>query len=95
MVPTLASCSLKEMTDVRIPGQTQWFQLYVNPDREIAKQLVQAAESRGCTALVITVDAPALGRREKDMRMKFIDDVDVKLDTKADRSQGNSQLYLY
>ena len=30
MIPTLASCSLEEMTSARIPNQSQWFQLYVN-----------------------------------------------------------------
>lgn len=30
MIPTLASCSLEEMTSARIPNQPQWFQLYVN-----------------------------------------------------------------
>lgn len=30
MIPTLASCSLNELTGARLPGQNQWFQLYVN-----------------------------------------------------------------
>lgn len=47
---------------------------YVNRDREITKRYVQHAEKRGVKALFITVDAPQLGRREKDMRMKFVDD---------------------
>jgi L-lactate dehydrogenase (cytochrome) len=46
----------------------------VNRDREITKKYVQHAEKRGVKALFITVDAPQLGRREKDMRMKFVDD---------------------
>ena len=47
------------------PNQTQWFQLYVNSDREITKKIVQHAEARGMKGLFITVDAPQLGRREK------------------------------
>lgn len=47
---------------------------YVNRDREITKRYVQHAEKRGVKALFITVDAPQLGRREKDMRMKAVDD---------------------
>ena len=46
----------------------------MNRDREITKKYVQHAEKRGVKALFITVDAPQLGRREKDMRMKFVDD---------------------
>lgn len=46
----------------------------MNRDREITKRYVQNAEKRGVKALFITVDAPQLGRREKDMRMKFVGD---------------------
>lgn len=89
MVPTLASYSLDEITGAAAPGQVQFFQLYVNKDREITKRLIQQAERRGCKAIFITVDAPQLGRREKDMRMKFKDDADVqKGDAGVDRSQG-------
>jgi 4-hydroxymandelate oxidase len=48
-----------------------WFQLYVYRDREITRDLVARAESAGCKALVLTVDAPLLGRRERDMRNRF------------------------
>lgn len=48
-------------------------QLYVNKDRTVTKRIVQHAEERGVKGLFITVDAPQLGRREKDMRMKFDD----------------------
>lgn len=89
MVPTLASYSLDEITAEAKPGQVQFFQLYVNKDREITKRLIEQAERRGCKAIFITVDAPQLGRREKDMRMKFKDDADVqKGDDGVDRSQG-------
>lgn len=91
MIPTLASCSFDEIVDAAVPEQTQWFQLYVNSDREVTKQLVQHAEKRGMKALWITVDAPQLGRREKDMRSKYTLDVaDVQGDEEEeiDRSQG-------
>ena len=70
MIPTLGSCSLEEIADSSAPGQTNWFQLYVNPDRRRTEQLVRSAEARGCKALFVTVDAPQLGRRERDMRFK-------------------------
>ncbi|KAJ9092663.1 hypothetical protein QFC21_006727 [Naganishia friedmannii] len=73
MIPTLASCSFDEMIDAAIPDQTQFLQLYVNSDREKTKKIIQHAEKRGVKALFITVDAPQLGRRPKDMRMKFDD----------------------
>ncbi|KAH9912516.1 glyoxylate dehydrogenase [Fomitopsis serialis] len=74
MVATLASCSFDEIVDATKPDQTLFLQLYVNRDREITRKYVQHAEARGVKGLFITVDAPQLGRREKDMRMKFVGD---------------------
>ncbi|KAJ3923381.1 glyoxylate dehydrogenase [Lentinula edodes] len=74
MVPTLASCSFDEILDATQPDQPLFLQLYVNRDRSITKRYVQHAEARGVKGLFITVDAPQLGRREKDMRMKFVGD---------------------
>jgi 4-hydroxymandelate oxidase len=48
-----------------------WFQLYVYRDREATEGLVRRAEAAGCRALVLTVDAPLLGRRERDIRNGF------------------------
>jgi len=48
-----------------------WFQLYVYKDRELTKALVARAEAAGCSALVLTVDAPLLGTRERDVRNRF------------------------
>jgi 4-hydroxymandelate oxidase len=48
-----------------------WFQLYVYRDREATRDLVQRVEAAGCEALVLTVDAPLLGRRERDVKNRF------------------------
>lgn len=89
MIPTLASCSFDEIVDAKEGDQVQWLQLYVNKDRAITKKIVQHAESRGCKGLFITVDAPQLGRREKDMRSKFDDPgSNVQSGTETDKSQG-------
>lgn len=90
MIPTLASCSFDEIVDEADGKQTQWLQLYVNADREVTKKIVQHAEERGVKGLFITVDAPQLGRREKDMRLKKIEDLShVQGDgDDADRTQG-------
>lgn len=90
MIPTLASCSFDEVVDAADGKQTQWLQLYVNKDREVCKSIVQHAEKRGIKGLFITVDAPQLGRREKDMRSKNIEDLSHVQgdDDEADRSQG-------
>ena len=48
-----------------------WFQLYVYRDRSLTRSLVERVEAAGCRALVVTVDAPLLGRRESDVRNRF------------------------
>jgi len=48
-----------------------FFQLYVYRDRAATRELVQRAEAAGCSALVLTVDAPLIGTRERDVRNRF------------------------
>lgn len=90
MIPTLALCLFDEIVDEKTDSQTQWLQLYVNQDREVCKEIIQHAEKRGIKGLFITVDAPQLGRREKDMRLKNIEDLSHVQgdDADADRTQG-------
>ncbi|TPX07651.1 uncharacterized protein E0L32_010649 [Thyridium curvatum] len=89
MIPTLASCSFDEIVDAAEAPQVQWLQLYVNKDRRITQRIVEHAERRGCRGLFITVDAPQLGRREKDMRSKFDEQgSSVQSGDATDNSQG-------
>lgn len=53
------------------PGAPRWLQLYVTRDRAISGALVDAAADAGFTAIVVTVDAPVPGRRERDHRAGF------------------------
>lgn len=48
-----------------------WFQLYIYRDRSATEALVRRVEAAGCRALVLTVDAPLLGRRERDIKNRF------------------------
>lgn len=57
-----------------------WFQLYVYRDRSITEALVDRARAAGCGALVLTVDTPLLGRRERDVRNQFQLPGDMKLE---------------
>jgi 4-hydroxymandelate oxidase len=52
-------------------GHPVWFQLYVYRDRAATAALVARAEAAGARAIVLTVDAPLLGRRERDVRNEF------------------------
>jgi 4-hydroxymandelate oxidase len=68
-VSTLATVSLE---DVAAAGSGPlWFQLYVYKDRMITESLVRRAEAAGYRALILTVDMPHIGRRERDIRNGF------------------------
>ncbi len=72
-VVTLSTLSTTSMEDAvqAAPEVPRLFQLYVTKNREIAQSLVRDAEALGFAALVLTVDAPQLGKREADERNKF------------------------
>lgn len=48
-----------------------WFQLYLQHDRGFTRALVQRAEAAGYEALVLTVDAPVSGIRDRERRVGF------------------------
>jgi isopentenyl diphosphate isomerase/L-lactate dehydrogenase-like FMN-dependent dehydrogenase len=53
------------------PGAPRWFQVYVFGDRSRTEGLIEEAVANEYTALVLTVDTPYLGRRERDIRVDF------------------------
>jgi isopentenyl diphosphate isomerase/L-lactate dehydrogenase-like FMN-dependent dehydrogenase len=67
---TLATASPFEVA-AAAPGAPRWFQLYVFRDRGVTRAFVEAAADNGYGAIVLTVDAPRLGRRERDLRTGF------------------------
>jgi len=69
---TNASNSIEELAAARVsPDQKLWFQLYVNKDRKVTERLLEKVVKSGAfSAIFITVDAPILGKREKDERLK-------------------------
>jgi isopentenyl diphosphate isomerase/L-lactate dehydrogenase-like FMN-dependent dehydrogenase len=69
-VSTLATATAREVSDAA-PGAPRWFQLYVLRDRGVTHALVDEAVACGYRALVVTVDAPRAGRRERDLRTGF------------------------
>jgi len=69
VVSTEATCSIDEIAQLaEVP---LWFQLYVQHDREFTRDLVQRAETAGYRALVVTVDAPVSGARNRLQRAGF------------------------
>jgi 4-hydroxymandelate oxidase len=53
------------------PDAERWFQLYVVGGMAHSRGLVERAETAGFSALIVTVDLPVLGRRERDVRSGF------------------------
>ncbi|GBE92660.1 alpha-hydroxy acid oxidase [Nostoc cycadae] len=72
VLSTMATKSLEEVAAVGYKHNAlQWFQLYIHKDRGLTRNLVERAYAAGYQALCLTVDAPILGRRERDLRNEF------------------------
>ncbi|MGC2498753.1 MAG: alpha-hydroxy acid oxidase, partial [Acidobacteriaceae bacterium] len=63
---TVATVSLEEVA-AAAPGPL-WFQLYILRDRKLTERLLQRAAAAGYRALVVSVDCPVAGKRERDPR---------------------------
>ncbi len=70
-VMCLSTLSTAHPAEVVEAGGACWFQLYVFRDPGFTRALVEQAREQGFTALVLTVDTPVLGRRERDLRTGF------------------------
>jgi isopentenyl diphosphate isomerase/L-lactate dehydrogenase-like FMN-dependent dehydrogenase len=67
---TLACVSPADVAAAAPTGK-RWFQLYWPRDRGFTSDLLGAVVEAGFSALVLTVDFPAAGRRERDLRAAF------------------------
>ncbi len=69
VLSTLATTSMEQAAAA---GETcRWFQLYIQSDREDTLRLVRRAEAAGYEVLVVTVDAPVSGVRNREQRAGF------------------------
>jgi isopentenyl diphosphate isomerase/L-lactate dehydrogenase-like FMN-dependent dehydrogenase len=67
---SLASMRPCELAEA-VPGVLSWFQLYWSRDRAFTRELLAEAADAGFGAVVLTVDLPAAGPRERDLRSGF------------------------
>jgi 4-hydroxymandelate oxidase len=78
---TMSSRSIEEVAAAAAEAERtgssapRWFQLYLQADRGLDRELVERAEAAGYGAIVLTVDLPVLGYRERDLRSGFRLDV--------------------
>ncbi len=68
LTSTLSSTSVE---DIAAATKQHWFQLYWQKNREHSLQLMQRAEAAGAQAIVLTVDAPVNGLRQRAQRANF------------------------
>ena len=72
IVQVLSTMSSRSIEDVaRAPAGPRWFQLYIHKDRGVSADLVQRAAVAGYSAIVLTVDLPVPGYRDREMRVHF------------------------
>ena len=76
-----------------------WFQLYWRADEGFMQELLQRIEAAGYEALVLTVDAPVHGARDRERRAGFVLPPDVRAVNLGGRKQalelspGQSQMF--
>jgi len=67
---SLATASPAEIAEAAPEGE-RWLQLYVFRDRGVSDALLDEAVEHGYEAIVVTVDLPVLGIRERDVRTQY------------------------
>ena len=67
---TAATATIEEVA-AAAPDAARWFQLYWSQDRGVVQDMVERAEAQGYGAIMVTVDLPEVGRRERDLRTGF------------------------
>lgn len=69
VLSAMASYTIEEVREAT--AGPLWFQVYAWRDRGFVRSLVDRARAAGCLALVLTVDVPVAGARERDRRNGF------------------------
>ena len=82
VLSTLATSTPAEVA-AAAPNGRRWFQLYCFRDPGVTRALIDQARDAGFEALVLTVDAPRLGRRERDLRTGFVIPAEVTVPSYA------------
>jgi L-lactate dehydrogenase (cytochrome) len=88
---TLATVSPENVAEVA--NGPRWFQLYVWKDRSITTDIIERVKASGFDTLVLTVDTPVAGRRERDYRNGFTIPPTVGLKTLLDGARKPSWWY--
>ena len=69
LIYTLSTISAHKLENVRAASTGPvWYQLYIVGGREVAEAGIERAQRAGFSALVVTIDTPVAGMRERDPR---------------------------
>ncbi len=69
VLSTLANTAVEKVAQAT--QSPLWFQIYVQYDLELTKDLMRRAEAAGARAFCLTVDAPVPGARSREEKAKF------------------------
>jgi len=75
----LSTLATATPAEVAATGAPLWFQLYVFRDEGVTHELIAQARDGGFRALVLTIDAPVRGNRERDVRSAFTIPDDIRI----------------
>src|SRR6476660_2528402 len=75
----LSTLATATPAEVAATGAPLWFQLYVFRDEGVTRELIAQARDGGFRALVLTIDAPVSGNRERDARTAFTIPDDIRI----------------
>ena len=67
VAPTSSTKTIEEVA-IAAKDSPRWFQLYFNKDPDVNRRLLHRAEKAGYSAIVLTVDLPVLGIRDRNVR---------------------------
>jgi lactate 2-monooxygenase len=71
VLSSAATSTIEAVADA-MDDAPRWFQLYWINDREVAASFVRRAEASGYSAIVVTLDTPALAWRPRDLRNAYL-----------------------
>jgi isopentenyl diphosphate isomerase/L-lactate dehydrogenase-like FMN-dependent dehydrogenase len=71
VVSSVSSFTMEEIAE-EMPETRKWFQLYWSSERSVTASFVERAEAAGYEAIVVTVDTPVPGWKERDLSRGYL-----------------------